>query len=168
MRNLHHNNSFKRNLVWIVMGRVNWKNKCWVSTVFLVNRDRKVLLSFNNELNEWIPVGGHIDPGETPMEAVRREVEEEVGIDFDLYGDFKRSNDGKVELIKMHRFQIEAVPHHNTHMNFVFFGKALEEVKRKETDEKEELRWFSRDEILKENLLENVRNSALRAIETVW
>lgn len=149
------------------MTRVNWKSKCWVTTVFLVNKNKQVLLTWNKNLQTWIPVGGHIDKGESPMEAIRREVEEETGLDFDLYGDFKREDDGKVEIIKMHRFQLEAIPHHGTHMNFVFFGKALSQNDRKETDEKERLKWFSKKELLKEDMLESVKKSALRALEVV-
>ncbi|MFH1327067.1 MAG: NUDIX domain-containing protein [archaeon] len=149
------------------MSEINWKNKCWVTTVFLVNKDKRVLLTWNKNLQAWIPVGGHIDIGETPMEAIRREVQEETGLEFDLYGDFKRELDGRIEVIKMHRFQIEAMPHHGSHMNFVFFGRALSELKKKETDEKEKLKWFSKKELLKEKILENVKSSALKALEVV-
>lgn len=148
------------------MSKVNWKNKCWVATVFLVNNGR-VLLTWNKNLQTWIPVGGHIDPGESPMEAVRREVEEETGLDFSLYGDFRRESGGKVEVVKMHRFQMEAVPHHGTHMNFVFFGKVSKLNDRKETDEKEKLRWFTKKEVIDEPMLENVKRSALVALSTV-
>lgn len=150
------------------MSKINWKDKCWVTTIFLVNRDKKVLLTWNKNLQTWIPVGGHIDKGESPMQAIRREVEEEIGADFDLYGDFTRENDGQVEIVKMYRFQIEAVPHHGEHMNFVFFGKINNFNSRiKETDEQEKLRWFSKEELVHEKMLESVRNSALRALEVV-
>jgi len=148
------------------MSRINWKNKCWVTTVFLVHED-KVLLTWNKNLQTWIPVGGHIDPGESPMEAIRREVDKETGLDFELYGDFKRESDGRVEVVMMHRFQIEAVPHHGEHMNFVFFGKVNFLNDRKETDEKEKLRWFTKKELINESMLDSVKNSALRALEIV-
>jgi len=148
------------------VSKINWGNKCWVTTIFLVNEEKKVLLNWNKVLQTWIPVGGHIDKGETPQEAIRREVEEETGFDFDLYGDFKR--EGDVQLIKLYRFQMEKVPHHNTHMNFVFFGKCLKHDRAVfQTDEKEKLRWFSREEVLNEKMLESVKSSALKALEVV-
>jgi len=42
------------------MGKINWKNKCWVTTIFLI-KDKKVLLTWNKNLKTWIPVGGHIE-----------------------------------------------------------------------------------------------------------
>jgi len=56
------------------MGDINWKDKCWVTTIFLVRDDKKVLLTWNKNLQTWIPVGGHIDHGETPEQALKREV----------------------------------------------------------------------------------------------
>ena len=58
------------------MAEINWKDKCWVTTIYLVN-ENKVLLTFNKRLQTWIPIGGHIEPGETPEEAIKREVKEE-------------------------------------------------------------------------------------------
>ena len=148
------------------MSKINWGNKCWVTTIFLVNNHNKVLLTWNKNLQTWIPVGGHIDEGETPLEAIRREVKEETGFYFDFYGDSFRK--GGVEIVKLHRFQIEEMPHHGYHMNFVFFGVCESyDSSIIETDEGEELRWFSKKEILKEEMLDSVRSSALAALSTI-
>lgn len=149
------------------MSKINWKNKCWVTTIFLVNKSNRVLLTWNKNLQTWTPVGGHIDEGETPQEAIKREVKEEIGCDFSFYGENKE-NKGDVEVVKMHRFQIEKVPHHGQHMNFVFFGVCKSDLFVKETDEQEKLRWFSRQDLLNEKgMLESVRSSALKALDTI-
>jgi 8-oxo-dGTP pyrophosphatase MutT (NUDIX family) len=46
--------------------------------------DNKVLLHFHSKLKKWLPPGGHIEPDETPPDAVRREVKEETGLDIIL------------------------------------------------------------------------------------
>lgn len=33
-----------------------------------------VLLAFHRRLGTWLPVGGEIEPGETPLEAATREI----------------------------------------------------------------------------------------------
>jgi 8-oxo-dGTP pyrophosphatase MutT (NUDIX family) len=38
------------------------------------------LLIHHPTLDMWLPVGGHIEPGETPFEAAGRELREEAGI----------------------------------------------------------------------------------------
>ena len=43
-------------------------------------RDRFVLLLHHKALDRWLQPGGHIDPGELPLEAARREVFEELGV----------------------------------------------------------------------------------------
>lgn len=149
------------------MSHINWKDKCWVTTIFLVNDKGDVLLTWNKNLQTWIPVGGHIDEGETPEEAIRREVAEETGFEFNFHQIFHEENEGKVKVIKPYRFQIEDVPHHNKHMNFVFFGKCSSYNKdTNETDEQEKLKWFSKQELESPDteMLESVRKTALEAI----
>ncbi|MBU0907669.1 MAG: NUDIX domain-containing protein [Nanoarchaeota archaeon] len=151
------------------MGDINWKDKCWVTTIYLVNSERKVLLTWNKVLQTWIPVGGHIDVGETPEEAVVREVAEETGFDFEFVSPHEKGDYGNVKLMKNHLVQIEDVPHHNKHMNFIFYGRCLSYDEKAETDENEKLRWFSGEELVKEkeSFLPNVWDKAVEAIQKV-
>lgn len=151
------------------MSKINWKNKCWVATIFLVNEEGKVLLTWNKNLQTWIPVGGHIDEGETPEEAIKREVAEETGFVFKFHEEFSEENEGRVRIFKPYRFQIENVPHHGHHMNFVFFGKCISyDENVYETDEQEKLRWFSEEDIKNETvMLESIRKTSLEAIKSV-
>ena len=148
------------------MGEINWKDKCWVTTIYLVNEDKKVLLTWNKNLQTWIPVGGHIEYGETPEEAIRREVAEETGFDFEFLHLPMDEDNGNVIALKVHLIQIEKVPHHGHHMNIIFFGRCTRYDARGETDEQEKLKWFSESDLLrmKEGMIENVWKSSLEAL----
>jgi len=47
---------------------------------------RSLLLVDHVKLGVWLYPGGHLEPGETPDQAVVREVKEETGIDVELLG----------------------------------------------------------------------------------
>lgn len=40
----------------------------------------KIYLGHHIKADDWIPPGGHIEPGETPQDAAIREMEEELGL----------------------------------------------------------------------------------------
>ena len=48
-------------------------------SIFARNAGR-ILLIKHKRLGTWLPVGGELDPGETPLEAARRELKEETGL----------------------------------------------------------------------------------------
>lgn len=149
------------------MAEINWKDKCWVTTIYLI-RDNKVLLTWNKRLQTWIPVGGHIELGETPEEAIKREVLEETGFEFEFTPKPHKQNNGSLKVLKPHRMQIEDIPNHSTHINTIFIGRCLSSFDKSETDENEKLKWFSQDEILSDSvMLESVRSAALEALDVV-
>ena len=54
--------------------------------VILSEQKGKILLSRHKDRNTWETQGGHIENGETPIDAAKRELFEESGaVDFDIY-----------------------------------------------------------------------------------
>src|SRR5262249_39823393 len=51
------------------------------SVAVYARRGDRVLVIRQRRLDTWLPVGGELEPGETPLEAARRELAEESGLD---------------------------------------------------------------------------------------
>jgi ADP-ribose pyrophosphatase YjhB (NUDIX family) len=47
----------------------------------VLTEDRRILLVKSKEVATWMPIGGMIEPGEEPADAVVREIKEETGVD---------------------------------------------------------------------------------------
>jgi mutator protein MutT len=47
--------------------------------------------------NKWDIVGGHLEPGETPVQALLREVLEELGVTIEEFGEFHTMIEQRVE-----------------------------------------------------------------------
>ena len=59
-------------------------NRHLTVAVFVVHQN-KTLLHLHKKLGSWLPVGGHVDPNESPCEAAIRETQEEAGLTVELY-----------------------------------------------------------------------------------
>lgn len=49
-----------------------------------VAHEGKVALHWHRKIGMWLPAGGHIEPGEDPVEATLREVREEFAIEAEV------------------------------------------------------------------------------------
>lgn len=102
----------------------------------IITRGDEILLALRNHepfMNYWCIPGGHIEFGETPEEAICREVAEETGLTVEHYRFFN--------------FYNEYYPERTWHaVALVFAVTAAGELKRQE-EEVKELRWFTLDSV---------------------
>ncbi len=103
----------------------------------------EVLLIQHGRLGTWLPVGGEIEPGETPLEAARRELLEETGLEgsFERVGEIDGTPPGLLA------YEEHLAGSKGLHMNFCF----LAEVGSREVvsnGEFAEHRWVARADAL--------------------
>ncbi|HUS65025.1 MAG TPA: NUDIX domain-containing protein [Kofleriaceae bacterium] len=130
--------------------------------VYARRRDR-VLVIAHRRLGTWLPVGGELEPGETPLEAAARELREESG----LVGRFARLRgacDGVPPGLigyEEHQAGVKGL-----HMNFVFVADVGDDevVPNQEFGEH---RWVDRAELSALDSPLNVREFGLLALDAV-
>lgn len=133
----------------------------FLSTVFVV-RCGKVLLTWNEKVKNWIPIGGHIEKNELPCESVIREAREESGLNIQLVSPFDNSETGN--LIQPVHIHLDRISEDHEHINLIYFGRIKAGKCFELDDEGKELRWFSPEDLKKENLLPSVNEWAFKAI----
>src|SRR5256885_1290839 len=57
------------------------KDRRAFSVAVFARHDGRVLLVKHKRLRTWLPVGGEIEQGESPLEAAQRELKEETGLE---------------------------------------------------------------------------------------
>lgn len=90
----------------------------------LVIKDGKALLIFHPYIKQWFQPGGHIDDGESPIEAAIREVYEETGI-------LCESMEGHLDPVDIDLHTIPANPKKgegaHLHIDLLFLLQVIEE-----------------------------------------
>ncbi len=118
----------------------------FVATCYIV-REERFLLLFHKKHQKWLPPGGHLEKGETPPEAARRETEEECGLEIE----FMREEHLFVNEWNAHSIErpfsclLEKIPETENqsaheHIDFIFVARPV-------GGRLTEGRWFSLDEV---------------------
>jgi len=111
----------------------------------LVIKDETVLLIFHPYIQRWFQPGGHIDDGESPIEAAIREVYEETGYVCELDSDNQEPIDIDIHEIPENLQKREAA---HLHIDLLYTLRVLRQEK---SVEEVKFRWCSFDEV------ENIR-----------
>lgn len=134
-----------------------------------VVKDGKVLLIDHKKLGKWLPIGGHMEPNETPDQAMIREAKEEAGIDVEIISERYPDDDPDVEMlsrpdhVQLERIAEKAGEEHQ-HIDFVYVCRAR--GKGNKHGGSEECRWFSKGELEADpKVPNNVKFFAKRAID---
>lgn len=144
--------------------------KHFVATGYVV-RDHKTLLLFHKKLQLWLPPGGHIDEGELPEEALRREIREETGLEIEILSPRRSPDpaDGKVRYLHVpHHVQLEDIPGgHPQHIDLIYYCRALDGQARIAPEEHTDMRWHSAEDLSGAHIVDEVRFSGREAISHV-
>jgi 8-oxo-dGTP diphosphatase len=101
----------------------------------------KVLVILHKRLATWLPVGGEIEAGETPLEAAARELREETCL-VGRFGPLVGALDG-VPWGYL-GYEEHDAGSKGLHMNFVFVADVAEDAVVVPNDELVEYRWIER------------------------
>lgn len=119
------------------------------------NKEYKILLHKHKKHGLWIGIGGHIEEGENPTEALLREVFEETNLKIKLlnYGKLLKTS-GVKELINPDAVLEEKIPTlkddpSHYHIDLIYFAKCINPKKIKMA---EEYNWFSKKDLKKAEL----------------
>jgi 8-oxo-dGTP diphosphatase len=120
----------------------------FVVDVFIVHGN-KVLLRMHDKYNKWLPVGGHIELHEDPIEAVYREVKEESGLGIEIVGGpVRETGEGRKVLIPPAFLGRHHINETHDHVAMYYVAKALTtEIKPAPSEKPVEFKWFSAEEL---------------------
>lgn len=135
------------------------------SVAVYARRDERVLVIEHRRLQTWLPIGGELETGETPLEAAVRELREETG----LVGAFRpiaEALDGVPPgLIGYEEHQAGSK---GLHMNFVFVAEIAAGAEVTPNEEFGAFRWVNRAELDALASPLNVRQFGYLALDARW
>lgn len=140
-------------------------DKHFTATGFLV-RNGMVLLLKHRKLDMWLPFGGHVDPGEDPVQALHREAREETGFEIEIVGEqLEICEDSVRALPRPETVLLERIEPLHFHIDLIYFVRPVAGTERLAPDEHSEMRWFDIEALGDPVITSDVRILGSRAIE---
>ena len=132
--------------------------------IYVVNGDR-VLLVKHRALGTWLPLGGHIEEGETPEDAAIRESLEESGLHVELVGERPTIPVvGTTFLCPPTYLDVHEVSPLHRHVGMIYFARSRSADVRLAAEEHDAIRWFSAEDLSSVSVPTAVRFYAQEAI----
>lgn len=137
--------------------------KHFTATAYVLYED-KFLLHIHPKIGKWLPPGGHIEPNETPIEAVKREVLEETGLNVEIIPQENLWIDDE-NAKSFHRpflCLLEEVlfPYPHQHIDLIYLAKPTESSSLKNN----EFHWLTLQEV---NQLSNIYPDTVKTIQAI-
>ena len=132
--------------------------------VYARRKGSEVLAIFHRRLQTWLPIGGELEAGETPLEAAVRELREDTGL-IGRFGPLAGALDGVPwGLLGYEEHQAGSK---GLHMNFVFVADVPDDAVVVPNDELVDWKWVDRDELARLESPLNVRQCGFAALGAV-
>ena len=148
----------------MVSATVTSQRRAFSVAVYARRPDRRILAIHHHRLRTWLPIGGELAAGETPLEAARRELREETGLEGD-FPHLEGADDGVPPGYLGYEEHVAGAK--GLHMNFVFVAEVAANAEIVANHEYSEYRWLDRAELERLESPLNVRQFGFRALDAV-
>lgn len=139
----------------------------FTATTFVVHKD-KTLLHKHLNLDMWLPPGGHIDRDELPHVAAKREVLEETGIEVEIVHDEPTIfSDNAREIPGPRHLLLENINPFHQHIDMIYFAKASSYEVNPDSNESQDLKWFTTEELQSDEIENDIRILGEEAIKVI-
>jgi 8-oxo-dGTP pyrophosphatase MutT (NUDIX family) len=100
------------------------------------------LLIHHRNLDQWLPLGGHIELDEDPETAARREAKEESGLDVELLGERPPTTElGTRALIAPRFLDIHRITDTHQHIGMIYWARPRNGTLTLAAAEHHDIRW---------------------------